>query len=91
MSYSVVMELAKERPDQLPLVQAAYGIADRADNVFSASAVLLLAPGVARNLVPLSRRGIVVKTGEAKQGHRAYYRLVDPPGVKRALREFGLF
>ena len=84
------MQLAKEQPDLLPLVQLAHSIAVKYGNHFSGSSVLAKAPGIAPNLLALSLREIVVKTGEAKQGDQAYYRLVDPPGVERALRELGL-
>ncbi len=89
MTYSAVMLLAEERPDLLPLVAAAHRIVVQHGNQFSGSSVLTAARGIAPNLRPLSLRGIVEKTGGSKQGHRAFYRLVDPPGVERALRELG--
>ena len=90
MSYSAVMLLAEERPELLPLVESAYRICIAHGNHVSGSAVLTAAR-VPRttNLLALSRRGIVEKTGESKRGHRAFYRLVDPPGVERVLRELG--
>ena len=90
MSYSAVMLLAKERPDLLPQVLATHDIAVKYGNQFSGSSVLGMAPGIAPNLRVLSLRGIVAKFGETKRGHRALYRLADPPGVERALRELGL-
>jgi hypothetical protein len=92
MSYAGVMLLATERPKLLPLVVSANRIVAEFGNQFSGSAVVNATPGMPANqsLLALSRRGIVVKTGESKQGHRAYYRLADPPGVARALRELRL-
>lgn len=90
MSYAGVKLLAQERPELLPLVDAAHRIVGQFGNHFSGSSVLTSAPGTGTsNLQPLSRRGIVEKTGGSKQGHRAFYSLVDPPGVERALRELG--
>ncbi|MHB8695771.1 MAG: hypothetical protein ACYDHH_31525 [Solirubrobacteraceae bacterium] len=91
MSYEGVMLLSKENPKLLPLVETAHRIVGEHGNQFSGSAVTSGTLGMPPNqsLRPLSRRGIVEKTGEAKRGHRSYYRLVDPPGVERALRELG--
>jgi hypothetical protein len=90
-NYSAVKLLAEERPDLLPLVESANRIRMEHGNQFSGSAVLTAAR-VPRttNLLPLSRRGIVEKIGESRhRGHRAGYRIVDPNGVARALRELG--
>jgi hypothetical protein len=84
------MLLAAERPELLPLVDAAHRIVVQHGNQFSGSSVLTMEPEIASNLRPLSLRGIVEKTGGSKRGHRAFYRLVDPPGVERALRELGI-
>jgi hypothetical protein len=90
MSYAGVKLLAEERPEFLPLVEAAHRIVVQHGNQFSGTSVLTLAPEVTTNLHPLSRRGIVEETGGSRRGHRAFYRLVDPPGVERALRELGI-
>ena len=39
------------------------------------------------NLRPLSARGLLTKVGSSRRGHRVYYRMVDPCGVGRALKE----
>lgn len=85
--YASVMLLAKEKPALLPLVVAAHEIAETYGNHFSGSSVLTRVPNIAPTLITLRRRGIVVKTGDSKKGHRAFYSLADPPGVARALRE----
>lgn len=90
MPYEAVMQLAHDRPELLPLVKAAHDIVVKFGNHFSGSSVLTAAPGLAANLRPLSSRGIIVKTNGSKQGHRAFYRLVDLAGVETALRELGL-
>jgi hypothetical protein len=87
LSYSGVMLVAKERPNLLPLVEAALRVGRDGDQ-FSGAAVFAAAPGLTSNLLPLSRRGVVEKTGRTPDD-RAFYRLVDPPGVERALRELG--
>ena len=38
----------------------------------------------------LVRYGILEKTGTVRRGKRAYYRMPDPEGVKRALGELGV-
>jgi hypothetical protein len=47
VNYSAVMQLAKEQPDLLPLVQVAHGIAVKYGNHFSGSSDLAKAPGIA--------------------------------------------
>jgi hypothetical protein len=42
------------------------------------------------NLKTLSARGLLKKVGVSRGGHRAYYLMIDPDGVGRALRELGL-
>lgn len=91
MSYSGVKLLAEERPALLPLVVSAHNIVIEHGNQFTARSVFARGPGgIARSLRPLSLRGIVDKMGSSKKGHRVFYRLVDPPGVERALRDLGL-
>jgi hypothetical protein len=94
--YQAVMMLADERPDLLVLVRAIHEIVERHGNQFSGSAALNHARSIAPNsslpptLRPLSARKIVATTGASKQGHRAFYRLVDSAGVERALRDLGV-
>ncbi|MGC2303799.1 hypothetical protein [Candidatus Binatus sp.] len=42
------------------------------------------------NLSTLRARGILERVGSSRGGHRAYYRIVDPDGVGRALVAIGL-
>jgi len=90
MTYAAVMLLAEERPGLLAQVLAAHEIAVRYGNQFSPSSVIGMASGITPDLRALSLRGIVVKFGETRRGRRALYRLDDPRGVERALRELGL-
>jgi hypothetical protein len=87
VSYSGVVLVARERPNLLPLVEAALSNGHAGDR-FSGSDVLASAPGLTSNLLPLVRRGVVEKAGRTPNG-RAFYRLVDPAGAERALRELG--
>jgi PAS domain S-box-containing protein len=87
VGYSGVMLVAKERPNLLPLVDAALGLGRHGDQV-SGSDVFAAAPSLTSNLLPLSRRGVVEKVG-GSPNDGALYRLVDPPGVECALRELG--
>ena len=58
------------------------------DQMFAARWVLGGIPVL--NLRTLSARGILEKVGSARGGHRAYYRMVDPDDVGRALCTLGL-
>lgn len=58
------------------------------DQDFAARWVLGGIPAV--NLRTLSAKGILLKVGSARQGHRVYYRMLDMEGVAKALREIGL-
>jgi hypothetical protein len=42
------------------------------------------------NFKPFVTHGILTRVGGSRGGQRAYYRLVDPEGTKRALIELGL-
>jgi hypothetical protein len=42
------------------------------------------------NLTKLVTWGVLERTDGARGGHRAYYKVLDRPGVGRALRENGL-
>jgi hypothetical protein len=58
------------------------------DQMFAARWVLGGIPVV--NLRTLSARGILKKVGSSRGGHRAYYIMVDPDDVGRALHTLGL-
>jgi len=42
------------------------------------------------NFKPFVTHGILIRVGGSRVGQRAYYRLVDPEGTKRALIELGV-
>src|SRR5689334_8971069 len=42
------------------------------------------------NFKPFVTHGILIRVGGSRGGRRAYYRLVDPEGTKRALIELGV-
>ena len=91
--YEAVMRLAQERPDWLPAVRAALAEADRVlGSDFAGAWVLreLQRQHAVRTWYPNLRLlvgyGIVEKSGESvRQKQRAYYRMPDPAGVRRAL------
>jgi hypothetical protein len=58
------------------------------DQMFAARWVLGGIPVL--NLRTLSARGILKKVGSSRGGHRAYYIMVDPDDVGRALHTLGL-
>lgn len=85
-----MMLLVKERPNLIPLVVEAHRIVVRNGNHFSGHDVLRAAQWSNSNVLPLAERGVVEKTvGGAPHGG-AFYRMVDPLGVERALRELAL-
>jgi hypothetical protein len=89
--YAAVMRVADVRPELLVLVVAIHEIVGQFGNHFSGSAALNHARSIAPDaslpptLRPLSATGMIEKSGGSKQGHRAFYRLVDPAGVGRGL------
>jgi DNA-binding XRE family transcriptional regulator len=42
------------------------------------------------NLRTLAARGLLLKVGSSRGGHRAYYQMADPSGTGRALRTLGI-
>lgn len=96
-SYEAVMTLAAD-PTRgskwLPVVAAAYWQARRTapyGGRFAGAWVLHDLGGWVPSLRPLAALGIIQKDGESvRGGRRAYYRMRDPDGVWKALRQLGL-
>jgi len=94
MSYAGVKRLAEERPDWIPIVKECLECAQKYKK-FAGSWVLrslkektkkkVWKPGL-RTLVAY---GILKKIDTSRSGRRAYYVMLDPEGVKRALQELG--
>lgn len=88
--YEVVMDLARTYPDLLQLVQACLEVHDAQlpyGGEFAGSWVLERAgvrwlPGGLRRLAQFS---VLERVETSRRGHRAYYRLRDPYGVRMAL------
>jgi hypothetical protein len=92
--YDAVMRLARDRPDWLPAVRAALAEAHRCQGSDFAGAWVL--KEVQRqhagrawysNFRLLVSFGILEKTHGTPDKQRAYYRMVDQKGVRRALEE----
>jgi transcriptional regulator with XRE-family HTH domain len=90
-SYDRTMQLAREgNALALALLKECYKwvLAQGRDQIFAARWVLGGLPVV--NLRTLSARGILEKVGSSRGGHRAYYRMIDPDAVGRALNTLGM-
>ncbi len=89
--YQAVMRLAQERPDLLPAVRSSLRRADAAvpyGGEFAGSWVLQDLGSWLPGLRTLRAAGILEKAGESTRGgNRAYYRMPDRDGVRRALDE----
>lgn len=86
------MRIAQEDPDWLPAVRAAYRqavTAQRFGGEFAGAWVLKDLGSWLPNLRLLVRYGILEKTDLTRGGNRAYYRMPDMEGVRRALEELG--
>jgi hypothetical protein len=90
--FEAVMRLARERPDWLPAVRAALAEADRCLGSDFAGAWVLrelqehhAGPTWYPNFRLLVSFGILEKTDESRPKQRAYYRMPDKEGVRRAL------
>ena len=96
LSYRAVIRLASERPEWVPVLQAACVCAERAeqfDGEFAGAWVLSelkreTGEGWRPGLRTLATYGLLVKSGESvRGGRRAYYRMPDRLGVEEALAE----
>lgn len=85
------MKLAVEDPAWMPPVRECYEFSVRIGNHFAGSWIIQrVEAGWFPNLKPLVTRGILEKGDSSRGGHRRYYKLVDPEGTGRALRQLGL-
>src|SRR5579859_4793684 len=91
-AYDAVTRLAREEPAWLPAVRAALALTDRGMARFAGAWILdqLEREGAPRTWYPNFRRlvtvGVFEKDGEStRRNQRAYYRLPDPDGARRAL------
>jgi hypothetical protein len=90
-TYDRIIQLAREDNNLLiGILKRCYDwvLKEGRDQMFAARWVLRGIPVV--NLRTLSARGILKKVGSARGGHRAYYIMVDPDDVGRALHTLGL-
>jgi hypothetical protein len=91
-----VMRLEMEHSSEqwLRIVKACLTLADRTKCEFAGAWVLEEAKkeGITwfPNLRPLVTCGILERTSGSRGGRRAYYVMLDPEGVRNALRERGL-
>jgi hypothetical protein len=90
-TYDRTMQLGREGNTlELGILKQCYDwvLKQGRDQMFAARWVLGGIPVV--NLRTLSARGILKKVGSSRGGHRAYYVMVDPDDVGRALHTLGL-
>ncbi len=89
--YRAVMRLAQERPELLAAVRASLARADAAQpygGEFAGAWVLRDLGSWLPGLRTLRAAGILEKSGPStRSGNRAYYRMRDREGVRRALAE----
>ena len=91
--YKAVKRMAHERPELLPVVRVCLDIAKTTDNDFAGKWVLKKFRDTdikLSNLRSISSFGIIVKTGSARGGTRAYYSMSDINGVEEALKELDI-
>ena len=97
--YDAVMGIPAEDEFSLAVCRACHGyVSESATADIPVDKVMIVAGDARRRLpgqpglrlVPLLRYGVPVKAMESTRGgHRGYYRMPDPDGVDRALRERG--
>jgi hypothetical protein len=91
--YKAVMRLAQERPELLSAVAVSLARADAAQpygGEFAGAWVLRDLGSWLPGLRTLRAAGILEKSGPStRSGNRAYYRMPDREGVRRALTELG--
>lgn len=89
--YKAVKRLAVERPDWLPIVRECLKLWTEIRSDFAGAWIYqrMQEKGGPKfsNLRLLVSFGILKKEGTSRQGRRAYYSVVDPEGVERALNE----
>jgi hypothetical protein len=88
--YKAVQRLAVERPDWLPIVSECFNLSKEIKGDFAGSWVFrrVQEKGLKfSNLRLLVGFGILKNEGTSRAGRRAYYSVIDPEGVERALNE----
>ena len=89
--YKTVKRLAVERPDWLPIVRECLDFTKEYKADFAGSWIFERVQRKSgkgfSNLRLLVSFGILKKEGTSRAGRRAYYTIVDPEGVERALDE----
>jgi hypothetical protein len=85
--YAAVKTLGSEDPCWLPVVRECYRWTTTNGERFARSWIVQNTGQWFPNLKPLVSRGILEKLSTTRGGSRAYYRLIDPNGVARALTE----
>jgi hypothetical protein len=95
-TFRAVLELKVERPEWIPVLQAACAVArdhEQYGGEFAGAWVLWKLQEVTGRpqwrpgLRTLVAYGLIEKTDSARGGRRAYYRMRDRPGVESALQE----
>ena len=84
--YTAVKEIAREKPEWIPVVQACYEEAGETEE-FAGAWVLNRLGRWVPSLRSLASRGVLQKVDTTRGGRRAYYRMLDRDGVGRALEE----
>ena len=84
---SPVRQLTLERPEWLPVLETCYEVAMSTSNRFCGAWVYWRRRQWFPSLRPLVRYGILEKLDTTRGGRRAYYRMVDPEGVHKDLKE----
>jgi len=85
------MKLAVEQPAWMALVKACYDFSVQHGNHFAGSWIIDSAnAGWFPNLKPLVTHGILQREYTTRGGRRGYYKLVDPDGAGRAIRQLGI-
>lgn len=93
LGYKAVKRLAVERPDWLPIVQECLNISKEINGDFAGAWVFKRVQEKGfkfSNLRLLVSFGVLKKEGTSRAGRRAYYSMIDPEGVERALNEISI-
>jgi hypothetical protein len=87
--YEATKLLAAEHPEWISALMGCLICSERSGR-FAGSWVFQKDAPRPQNLRPLVRYGILQREGTSRSGHRAYYTMIDPEGVRRALTEMGI-
>ncbi len=88
--YKAVLRMARDKPDWIPIIKAALEESNRTENDFAGAWVLNRLKEQETiewfpNLRSLVSYGILKKEDTTRGGKRAYYSMIDPDGVEKAL------